>query len=59
MSEILGYNIPNDPQFIYLGLIPDEVIGKEDLYLFKVLSLAAKKAITRKLLKMDPPGLSH
>ena len=28
-------------------------------YLFKILSLVAKKAITRSWLRNDPPGLSH
>lgn len=59
MDEIFGYNIPNDPRYIHLGLIPDDVIGKKDIYLFKILSLAAKKAITRSWLRTDPPGLSH
>lgn len=59
MGESFGYNIPNDPLCIYLGLIPDDVIGKEDIYLFKILSLAAKKAITRSWLRTDQPGLSH
>lgn len=61
MGEIFGYNIPNDPRCIYryLGLIPVDVIGKEDIYLFKILSLAAKKAITRSWLRADPPGLNH
>ena len=59
MAEIFGYNIPNEPRYIYLGLIPDDVIGNEDIYLFKILSLVAKKAITRSWLKTDPPGLSH
>ena len=59
MGEIFGYNIPNDPRYVYLGLIPEDVVGKKDKYLFKILLLAAKKAITRSWLKTDPPGLSH
>ena len=59
MADIFGYNIPNEPWHIYLGLITDDVIGKKEKHLFKILSLAAKKAITRSWLKTDPPGLSH
>ena len=59
MAEIFGYNIPNEPRHIYLGLISDDVMGKEDIHLFKILSLAAKKAIARSWLKTDPPELSH
>lgn len=51
--------IYNDPRIIYLGLKSEGVIGEEDAHLLKILFLAAKKAITRKWLKMDPPGLSH
>jgi len=31
MGEIFGYNIPDDPQYIYLGLTPDDVLDKDDL----------------------------
>lgn len=41
-----------------VGLTPDNVTGKEDIHLFKILSLAAKTA-TRSRLRPDPPGLSH
>ncbi|CAJ1058984.1 unnamed protein product [Xyrichtys novacula] len=58
MGKVFGYNLPKDPRFIYLGLILEDVMGKEDIYLFKILSLAAKKAITRTWLRTDPPELS-
>lgn len=38
---------------IYLGLIADGVEGKQDIYLFKVLSLTAKKDITKSWLKTE------
>lgn len=39
--------ILRDPRVMYLRLIPDDVIRKEDIYLFKILILAAKEAVTR------------
>ena len=55
VEEILGYGIPCDPRVVYLGLIPEGMIEKADIYLFKILTLAAKKAITKKWLNSDPP----
>lgn len=49
----MGYGIPCDPRAVYLGLIPEGMIGKEDIYLFKILTL--QKAITKNWLKSDPP----
>ena len=44
---------------MYLGLIPEGIIQKKDLYLFKLLTMACKKAITRNWLKSDPPSLGQ
>lgn len=38
--------VPRDPQVLYLGLIPG-VVMKEDRYLYKIMIVAYKKAITR------------
>uniref|UniRef100_A0A3B5QUX2 Reverse transcriptase domain-containing protein n=1 Tax=Xiphophorus maculatus TaxID=8083 RepID=A0A3B5QUX2_XIPMA len=56
---ILGYVIPKDPRIFLLGLMSEKVFQKEDQYLFKVLSIASKKAITRSWLKKLPPQLNH
>ena len=57
--KILGYNITYGPCTLYLGLTSEGIIGHEDLYLFRILLIAAKKAITRKWLKVDPPREEH
>ncbi|MEQ2209733.1 hypothetical protein XENOCAPTIV_003297 [Xenoophorus captivus] len=56
---ILGYVIPRDPRVFLLGLISGEVFQKEDEYLFKVLSIASKNAITQSWLKKLSPQLDH
>lgn len=55
MEEILNVKLPRDPRIVYLGLIPGETLEKKDTYLFKILTIAIKKALTRNWLKSDPP----
>ena len=59
LEEVLGYNVTSDPRVLYLGLSLEDTIGQEDTYLFKILILAAKKAITRRWLEVDPPRTDH
>lgn len=59
LDEIFGCKIPKDPRIVYLGLIPEGIIHTKDVYLFKILTLASKKTITRNWLKSDPPTLTN
>lgn len=39
--------LPRDPQVLHLGLIPEGTIKKENIYMFKIMTVAVKKVITR------------
>ena len=56
LEEFFSYKIPRDPHTLYLGLIREGTIQKKDFYLFKLLILSCKKAMTRNWLKSDPPS---
>lgn len=56
---IQSYAVPRDPAIFLLGLLPAKIFEKEDKYLFKILSVASRKAITRSLMQTDPPCLNH
>ena len=54
ISKILGYGIPKEFDVMYLGNLAEH-IGDEDIYLARILMVAAKKAITRLWLQATPP----
>jgi len=54
IHSILGFEIPNSFDGIYLANIPVEC-SVRDKYLLKILLTASKKAITKKWLVKDPP----
>lgn len=54
IKDILGFDIPQDASFLYLGNLPQEFLG-EDRYLTKILLAASKKAVTRLWCRQDPP----
>lgn len=54
MQHILGQQIPMTCMSLYLGDLPEGMSGN-DKYLLKILTVAAKKAITRRWLQSIPP----
>ena len=58
MKQILGIQIPLTCVSLYLGDFPEE-LPRTDKYLLKILTAAAKKAITRKWLQADPPTIDN
>ncbi len=58
MQCILGQQIPLTFTTLYLGDLPEAITGN-DRYLLKILTVAAKKAITRKWLQTDPPTITN
>ena len=45
-------------QEVYNKVLPSENVSSNDKYLFQILSAASRKAITRKWLKLEKPGLT-
>lgn len=54
IKELLRLQIPRTCIALYLGDMSENIIGN-DRYLFKLFTVAAKEAITRKWLQADPP----
>lgn len=55
VEQLLHLEALRDPRITYLGLIPGEGIEKKETYLFKILTVATKKALARNWMKSDPP----
>lgn len=55
IGDILGYQLPHNFKTVYLWNIRNYVMY-DDLYLTKILLIAAKKAIRRNWYKLDPPS---
>lgn len=54
---ILRYNIPNTFELSYFGNFKREVVSGNDIYSVKILLAAAKKSITRRWCKEEPPAV--
>ena len=55
IEKIMKIVIPPEFETLCLGLRPDTVKGSENIYMYNILLLASKKAITRKWLVKDSP----
>lgn len=55
LKTILGYELPKSCEILYLCNLTRKNVQYEDEYLVKILLAAAKKAITRKWGREDPP----
>jgi len=58
MQHILGQQIQFTCKSLYLGDLPEGITGN-DRYLREILTVAAKKSITGKLLQTDPPSTEN
>lgn len=55
MEKIMKVVVPLTFETLCLGLIPDTVKGPKNKYIYNILSLASKKAITRNWLSKNSP----
>lgn len=58
LTQILRYSIPFAPATLYLGNV-SEIVANRDEYLVKILLTSARKAVTRRWLKPEPPSLTE
>lgn len=56
LKEIFHREIPKDPMVVLLGIIPEGVTGRNNVYLLQILLAAAIKCITFRWLKIEPPS---
>ncbi|KAF7670044.1 hypothetical protein LDENG_00079530, partial [Lucifuga dentata] len=59
IKTILGYNVPLNISILYFCNFSEEHVQAKDKYLVKILTVACKKAITKKWNKADPPNLDQ
>ena len=59
ISEILNLNRPIEPQQLILGIISLTDLGKNSVFMLRVLLLIAYKMITVNWLKPHPPTLDQ
>jgi len=55
LKWILGYEVPNTFEVLYLGNLTRSIVQYGDQYLVRRLIASTKKAITRKWLQEEPP----
>ena len=58
MVEVFGFDIDFSFQVLYLGRLPEKLKDMAEMYMFKVMLVASKKAITKKWLNQQAPKLS-
>ncbi len=59
MQKVFQTVIPFEFVSLYLGVLPSENVSSNDKYLFQILSAAARKAMTRKWLKLGKPTVEE
>ncbi|KAF3835661.1 hypothetical protein F7725_028219 [Dissostichus mawsoni] len=59
LQKVFQVGIPFKFESLYLGALPPEMFSSRDRYLFRILSAACKKAITRMWLKPGKPTLDE
>ena len=56
MEKILKVKIPFSFEVLYLGKENQEITRSGDKYIYRIMLVAAKKAITKKWFKTDAPN---
>lgn len=59
MQKVFKLDIPFQMEILYLGALPLDRVGSQGGHLFRILSAAARKAITRRWLKPQVPTVDE